>query len=91
MEFEKFQVKQVGVVTRLTELKLSCNTLSGSIPSEIGAITKLRVLEIAQNSVTGTIPETLRDQTTEFVGKTDFELLNEIRNVFEFDFDRHSE
>ena len=47
--------------------------LSGSIPSEIGEITKLRVLEIAQNSVTGTILETLRDQTTEFVGNTDIE------------------
>ena len=45
----------------VTELVLSDNNLSGTIPSELGNLTHLRELDLDDNELTGTIPPELGD------------------------------
>jgi Leucine-rich repeat (LRR) protein len=51
---------QLGQLTSLTLLTLSCNVLlMGSIPSELGLLTNLQYLWLSYTYVTGTVPEML--------------------------------
>ena len=48
---------QLGLLSStLTEIKLSTNDISGTVPSEIVALTGLSDLTFASNSVSGTLP-----------------------------------
>ncbi len=49
--------------TRVTQIDLSDNSLSGIIPSSIGNLTALEVLNFAHNSITGSIPSSIGNLT----------------------------
>ena len=46
-------------MTSLTDLILTSNQLTGSIPDSIGDLTSLRVLALNKNQITGSIPESI--------------------------------
>ena len=48
-----------GAPSRVTELDLSGESLSGSIPSELGRLVELTKLDLSSNSLTGEIPREL--------------------------------
>ena len=48
-----------GTPSRVTELDLSSESLSGSIPEELGNLSELTVLDLSGNSLTGEIPREL--------------------------------
>lgn len=45
--------KEILSKTNVTELNLSGNNLTGSLPSEIGKLTKLEILNVSNNNMTG--------------------------------------
>ena len=45
-----------GTPTRITELDLPSNSLTGSIPAELGTLSGLTVLDLSGNQLTGEIP-----------------------------------
>jgi len=45
--------------SRVTEIKLNNNNLTGTIPSELGGLSSLQHLNLINNSLTGTIPSEL--------------------------------
>ena len=45
-----------GTPSRVTELDLSSESLTGSIPPELGSLTELTTLDLSSNSLTGDIP-----------------------------------
>ena len=49
----------IGMLTGLTSLVLSSNTISGGLDSSLGRLTNLNSLELASNRFTGTVPSTL--------------------------------
>ena len=49
-------------VENTTELDLSDNDLSGSIPPEIGNLTNLTYLNLCRNNLTGVIPDEICNQ-----------------------------
>ena len=51
----------MGGLTKLTELQLRSNQLTGEIPAELGDLTKLTELQLRSNQLTGCIPEGLRN------------------------------
>ena len=53
----------LGKLTNLTQLSVSHNLLSGSIPHELGALTNLSKLDLSYNNFTGTIPQQLASLT----------------------------
>ena len=55
-------------VFNTTELDLSYNQLTGSIPSEIGNLTNLTNLYLNNNQLTGEIPESLCDLNIDWGG-----------------------
>jgi Leucine-rich repeat (LRR) protein len=52
-----------GLLTKLRDLWLSDNKLTGGIPAELGNMAELRELTIAANELTGEIPEMLSQAT----------------------------
>lgn len=50
---------EVGLLTALTELDMSRNTITGTIPTFLGQLTVLETLRLADNQLTGTIPTEL--------------------------------
>jgi hypothetical protein len=48
---------EIGLLTELTSLSLSRNSISGSIPSDIGNLQKLITLELMNNQFSGAIPK----------------------------------
>ena len=48
----------------VTQLRLSQNSLSGTMPSQLGELGALTALELSQNSLSGTIPTELRSITS---------------------------
>ena len=48
-----------GTPERVTELALSSESLSGSIPAGLGGLSALMTLNLSSNSLTGTIPAEL--------------------------------
>ena len=49
----------IGMLTGLTSLVLSSNTISGGLDSGLGRLTNLNSLELASNRFTGTVPSAL--------------------------------
>ena len=49
----------MGNLTKLTELDLWGNSLSGAIPAELGNLADLQVLDLSDNSLSGAIPAEL--------------------------------
>ena len=48
-----------GTPSRVTELDLSSESLTGSMPAELGSLTELTKLDLSANSLTGEIPREL--------------------------------
>nr|XP_018682924.1 PREDICTED: receptor-like protein 12 isoform X2 [Musa acuminata subsp. malaccensis] len=48
--------RTIGSLTRLKELHLSHNRLTGPIPAEIGNLTALTTLDLGHNSLSGSVP-----------------------------------
>ena len=48
-----------GTPSRVTELELSSESLSGSIPAELGTLFELTTLDLSMNALTGDIPREL--------------------------------
>ena len=61
----------MGKLTNLTDLGLSENKLSGTIPPELGNLTNLELLYIRENQLTGCLPEPWKD-----VEENDFDELD---------------
>jgi hypothetical protein len=53
----------LGNLTKLTELKLESNQLSGSIPTQLGNLTQLKKLQLDNNQLSGSIPSELGNLT----------------------------
>ncbi|KAF1332512.1 Lrr-gtpase of the roco family, partial [Globisporangium splendens] len=51
----------LGRMPGLRRLDLSCNDITGSIPTEIGRLQQLRTLQLQHNNLTGEIPESICD------------------------------
>jgi len=49
--------KEIGNLSKLTELNLISNQLNGSIPKEIGNLSNLRYLHLSSNQLSGSIPQ----------------------------------
>ncbi|KDO40255.1 hypothetical protein CISIN_1g0369841mg, partial [Citrus sinensis] len=48
----------VQILTSMSGIDLSCNKLTGEIPTQIGYLTRIRALNLSHNNLTGTIPIT---------------------------------
>ncbi|KAH9723340.1 Receptor-like protein 1 [Citrus sinensis] len=46
------------ILTSMSGIDLSCNKLTGEIPTQIGYLTRIRALNLSHNNLTGTIPTT---------------------------------
>ncbi|KAH9699624.1 Receptor-like protein 1 [Citrus sinensis] len=46
------------ILTSMSGVDLSCNKLTGEIPTQIGYLTRIRALNLSHNNLTGTIPTT---------------------------------
>jgi len=55
--------KELGSLTKLTELVLYYNQLAGAIPTELGNLTNLTDLRLSHNQLTGPIPTQLGNLT----------------------------
>ncbi|KAH9699662.1 Receptor-like protein 13 [Citrus sinensis] len=49
---------QGRILTSMSGIDLSCNKLTGEIPTQIGCLTRIRALNLSHNNLTGTIPTT---------------------------------
>ncbi|KAH9699641.1 Receptor-like protein 13 [Citrus sinensis] len=49
---------QGRILTSMSGIDLSCNKLTGEIPTQIGYLTRIRALNLSHNNLTGTIPTT---------------------------------
>ncbi|KAH9659744.1 Receptor-like protein 13 [Citrus sinensis] len=49
---------QGRILTSMFGIDLSCNKLTGEIPTQIGYLTKIHALNLSHNNLTGTIPTT---------------------------------
>ncbi|KAH9659753.1 Receptor-like protein 13 [Citrus sinensis] len=49
---------QGRILTSKSGIDLSCNKLTGEIPTQIGYLTRIRALNLSHNNLTGTIPTT---------------------------------
>lgn len=68
LEKNQYLVYRAGVLELMSGLDLSCNKLTGIIPSELGKLRKIRSLNISHNHLTGSIPSS-------------FSLMNEIESL----------
>ena len=50
---------QLGMMTQLTRLYLSRNSLTGSIPTQLGMMTQLTRMWLFNTALTGSIPESI--------------------------------
>ncbi|KAM7465229.1 hypothetical protein LguiB_012791 [Lonicera macranthoides] len=50
---------EIGMLSKLTKLSLSYNSLSGSLPSSLAILTSLTFLDISHNSLSGSIPSSV--------------------------------
>lgn len=51
--------EEIGYLTDLRNMVLSCNKLSGSIPESIGNLKELTYLNLLENKISGSIPESI--------------------------------
>ncbi|XP_052288105.1 receptor-like protein 15 isoform X6 [Citrus sinensis] len=49
---------QGRILTSMSGIDLSCNKLTGEIPTQIGYLTRIHALNLSHNNLTGTIPTT---------------------------------
>ena len=56
-------VKATGRLTKLTDLRLNSNLLSGQIPASMGSLTELTILLLQGNLLSGQIPASMGDLT----------------------------
>lgn len=52
-----FCVKEIGLLSRLTYMRLSHNSLMGNAPTELGKLKHLEFIQLNGNRISGTIPE----------------------------------
>ena len=75
-KFKGHLCEEIGDLTSITHLDLSCNILFGSIPDTIGKLTKLKMLDVSYNELSGCIPDTigkLRNLTELYMGMNELE------------------
>ena len=65
-------VRVLGSPGRVTELNLSSNDLTGTIPPVLGNLSNLQNLHLGDNQLTGCVPPALRASTTTISTASDF-------------------
>ena len=72
--------RELGQLTELGDLDMSCNKLEGHIPTELGGLNKLVYLILSENELTGSIPTELKGLETLHLGRNQLtdEFLDEL-------------